>query len=294
MKRALLAGFLFLASTLAALADDSPVIQNCINTGAQVPPGTYYIGTTLQIVNPVSLAWRGVVLVAQCSPCININEAAKAEIDYCTIVANGNIGIQVQGGNHGSAFNSIDVLSPSIGYNFLECDTWHIQEGRISQFSKWGVYVQNPGSPDSGDSEISSTMFSTSVSGAIGVNQISSDGLRLENDKFLGGNVAIQLEVVPGDEGDLLVEGCSIEGQSIAGVFVIGNFQNVLITGNEFELQIYPIYLQSVQYVTVTGNVINSPEAYGVLALFCNGVVGSNSIRATVPTCFPGSAITSY
>ena len=121
---------------------------------------------------------------------------------------------------------------------------------------------QNTNDVDSGDSTISQCTFN---SAAVGVYQVSSGGLKIENSKFLGGNYGYFMNAAPASKpvADLLIVGCSLENMTTSAISF--NFQSgsvawggIVINGNQFGSNAYGITASDssgkLSGITITGN----------------------------------------
>ncbi len=136
------------------------------------------------------------------------------------------------------------IVNAQIGVATINASLFVIDDLTCLSTANVCVLVQNTDDPDSGDSTIVNSCFSnyaTQVHNGLGVQQLSSGGLRIYNTKFNQFNQAYQLALTAGAEtSDLLITGCSMEaigfqGMEGAAVFCYrrgaGVFRNVVITG---------------------------------------------------------------
>lgn len=272
--------FWLIAGTICR-ADDGPRIQNMIATGIQVARGYYSIASPIYIMNGCSLDWSGVNFVQQCPNLLVIDTVGEVDITGLTIFVQvpGGACITVQGGNTGTIFNRVRLVSAYVGINFISAQSWHIQECSFSEYTYRALEIADVATPDAGDSEISGSTFSTSRA-ATGIYQTSGDGLRIENTKILGGIVAYQLQASPGALGDLFIVGCSIENQ-IWGLLIFGPYANVIISSNELVQTQYSIMTGGVSGL-INGNIIVC-ENVGLALIGSAITVGTNQIIALVP-----------
>ena len=283
--------------------DDTAAIQAAINkaeaTGqccVYIPSGYYPVGT-LSVTSVLSI--RGdsedtSILIQRAANCIVVNSASPVHCEKFEITnqSSGGAGIVVQGGNHKSTFNRLTFYNSYDAIDFVNCDTWHVEQTHIEGYTHWGLSVQNTGSWDSGDSEVSGCFFSTQpMNGATAINQISGDGLRVTNCKMLGGNVGIAKGDSDYTHGNLMISNCSIEAQTIAGIYITGPFANVTIEACEFEFQVYPIFLENVYKFTIGDVIVDSPEFYGMEIINSIGSIGKTSIRANNPISVIGGSV---
>lgn len=130
-----------------------------------------------------------------------------------------------------------------IGFNTVAASHWNISRCNFINYYYSGVLVQNTNNNDSGDSTIEQCTFNMGIAGSVvnaGVRQISSGGLRIVNCKFLGGAYGYKMDaVLSKNVADLLIVGCSIENQSLAGIQFnktsgAYSWGSIVISSNEF------------------------------------------------------------
>ena len=136
------------------------------------------------------------------------------------------------------------ILNAQIGVGTINASLFVIDDLTCLDVANTCVLVQNTNGADSGDSTIVNSCFSNygnPVQNGLGVQQLSSGGLRICNTKFNQFNQAYQLALAAGAEtSDLLINGCSMEaigfqGMEGAAVFCYhqgaGKFRNIVISG---------------------------------------------------------------
>jgi hypothetical protein len=143
------------------------------------------------------------------------------------------------GVNGGSRFVNIMLHQCFEGLRTTRAAHWILTRASISSPTSTGVWLQNNDNHDEGDGQISHSLFNLRP-GTRGITWVSGGGLRVINNKFLGGSIPIN--VVPGPDvhttGILLVTGNSLDWYESAGVQVytagISSFVMTNVTGNEF------------------------------------------------------------
>ncbi len=144
----------------------------------------------------------------------------------------------------------------------------HIQSGQ--QWEVAGNYfyttenmrVENATSPDSGDSMASNNFFvSYDNTNGYGIQQISGGGLKLSNNKFLGGKYNLYLNWSVNLSGHLVVTGGSMENCGTSSIYVntAASFNTVQITGNVIDcgspnISIDNTSASALQGLTIVGN----------------------------------------
>lgn len=142
--------------------------------------------------------------------------------------------------NYNSYFRNLQMNAPWIGINTTKAASWTMDRVSIGEYRLYGVHVQNIPTPDNGDSTIINCVMTTSITSAIAIVQRSSGGLRIINNKIIGGATYYFLQLDAGvDTSDLLIVGNSMEGSVTNGIVLrravaSGTFANVTITGNQF------------------------------------------------------------
>lgn len=238
--------------------DDTTAIQAAITAASSgdivyFPPGTYKVTAAITIPNGMRLMGGGRTksIIAGYSTTANIftvstNEAVRfeqLEITRTSTVATAGAGIQFTDPsteNIGSTVDDCVISNCFRGIHFLKAQQWKVTNCYIADYYQIGVYVQNTYDGDSGDSYMSGNMIITSRGGTTyGVFQGSGGGLRAIGNKFLSGSYGIFFDLETGiTTGILLIEGNSIEGQSVAGIDIEnaasnGGFTHVVVTGNQ-------------------------------------------------------------
>jgi hypothetical protein len=283
------------------LTDDTAALQAAI-VKAQISDGEVYVPsgayrTTSALTISRSIGVRGpnnfaAMLLQQCALGFNIVSPDPVSIECLRLqIQNAQgTGITLQTG-HSSIFSKLRVDGGHNGIVFVAADTWHVQQCEFNQFTGHGIEVANTVNADDGDGEISGCTFaSVPGNGSVAIYQKSSGGLRIVNCKVNGCNVGYMLEADGGPTGDILITGCSIENQAIAGIYMTTkgpDWINAVITGNEFENQYAPIDITGppgwLSGVAITGNVITTfvPAAAGiVIDGVSNGAISGNVIQA--------------
>lgn len=134
-----------------------------------------------------------------------------------------------------------------------------------------GIYVGCTTDVDAGDSAIHSNTFANLGASCAAINQVSSGGLRIHNNKFNGGAYGYYMDLATSAVTSILmVWGNSFENQTNSGIRMLhtgggGTFTHAMIVSNMFANQPKPINLDSsgtwLSLVTITGNSISGTAA---------------------------------
>jgi hypothetical protein len=283
------------------VTDDTVALQAAISKACgsdgevYIPSGVYRITSVLTISKSIGV--RGpnnfaAVLLQQGPVGFNITSPDPVLIECLRlqIQNQAGTGITLQSG-HSSIFSKLRVDGGHNGIVFVAADTWHVCQCEFNAFTGHGIEVANTVIADDGDGEISGCTFASAPGNdSKAIYQKSAGGLRVINCKVNGCNVGYMLEADGGPTGDILITGCSIENQAIAGIYMTTkgpNWINAVITGNEFENQYMPICITGpagwLSGVAITGNVISTfvPAAGGiVIDGVSDGILCGNVIQA--------------
>lgn len=245
--------------------DSTTAIQNALNavcaggsvTGTiRFPKGIYKVSSTMTINCAMSLLGDG--------DRVTFIEPSVATINVFSIPGSNPINFQrmtiipVSGNMTSGAFltfgtpsveNDFSIIKDSSFQNCFQCINFVSAAGWVvdrvifqtAQTNAVEAVVQNQFHADNGDATIiNSTFLSTFGNGVIGVQYISSGGLRIVNNKFNQTDTAIQMVLATGAvTGDFFIQNNSIEGYTSAAITLqrqgaTGSFSFVLIQGNEF------------------------------------------------------------
>ncbi len=192
--------------------------------------------------------------------------------------------------NSGSVFDNLYVNGHYFGIQFVTAAGWKVSNCDL-HFLLAGMDIQNTHNVDEGDSCISGCLFNGTTD-TYGIVYRDSGGLRIENNKFLGGNYSIYMALTDAAvTGVLLIIGNSIEGAAIAGAAFVGpattgSFDQIVITGNEIWTAGHGITFasataKSFRSVNITGNNIRIPiNTNGIaLAEVSRAIVSANIIE---------------
>lgn len=179
--------------------DDTAAIQLAINAGNSVffPPGTYKY-STLAVSNAVKLIGSGVgisILQASVTNTTNISVTTSNIFEVSDMTFNTSVTalagsvISVSPSVSPNAFSVFKRLAFNNAYTAISLTAAgfaNISDCYFNAYVGIGVIIQNTITPDNGDSIITGCTFNNSSAG-IAIKQFSSGGLRIENNKFLGG-----------------------------------------------------------------------------------------------------------
>jgi hypothetical protein len=137
------------------------------------------------------------------------------------------------------------------------------------------IIVQNTHNVDDGDSSIHNSIFSGGGPNSSSVIQYSSGGLRVTNNKLLGGLSAYKMQLSPGAvTSDLLFVANSVENQTGAALQFgtsggNGTFANIVITDNQFMNQPIGIAMDAptrfLSRMTINDNSMSVVARYGII-----------------------------
>lgn len=242
--------------------DDHVAIQNAINQAqtAGLPlrgTGVCAIASTLNVTAKLDFAGAGNFTIVGTSTAINLITITTPNsvpvylhdlyMSYSGTAAGGTAAVLVTGTasneNSGSHFERLNIGSGSnVGISFVKASVFTVSNNIISANAA-AIIVANGNNGDSGDSTIYGNFLQATAGGA-GIIWNSSGGIRIENNKVLGNNLAtgIQFFLSNGvNTSDIFVIGNSIEGIvvttgnniSFSRAGTTGSLARVIISGNE-------------------------------------------------------------
>lgn len=274
------------------VANDTVALQNAINAGQArgaevlIERGTY-LHTGLTISSSVSLKGEGADLTV-----LLMNNATNNHITVDTVLMVQISGIQFRQNVVASAGAAIFLDSSAGGTanqhsliencrfseNFHCIQTksaylWKVDRCTFNLFKNTGIWVQNDYNADAGDSVITRCEFAGEANvNTVGVRQINSGGLRIQNNKFIQGGYGYLMQLAHlSNTGVLIITGNSVEGLLVAGIqltrvagAVDQGFSDVIISNNEIvgSPTCVPINLVDttpnwLEGITITGNLID-------------------------------------
>jgi Pectate lyase superfamily protein len=184
--------------------DDTVNFQSAINAAMSsgsrliIDPGTYLISAPLVISSPMTMLGAGhsksiIKLASGTIDGIDVTSLSPVQLENFRVkgVSGATAGslIKVAPSSVDAAYESFRDLSVENGFiaiNMNNAILWSIDRCVIDSPASIGVLVQSLSNPDAGDSSISNTIFRISSTGSA-IWQTSSGGLRVENNKILGG-----------------------------------------------------------------------------------------------------------
>jgi hypothetical protein len=295
--------------------DDTANFQAALNAAMSsgsrlfIDPGTYLISAPLSISSGLTMLGAGVHL--------SVVMLASGTIDGIVITAVDPVQLEnfrvrgVSGATAGSlikvfpssvdaAYETFRDLSLENGYIALSMGNailWTIDRCSIDSPALVGVFVQSVSNPDLGDSSITNCIFQLKSTGLVCIGQTSSGGLRIQNNKLLGGQHGYALLLNAGAQtSNLIIVGNSFEQQVVDSITAINasgpNFYNIVITGNQFALTPSNINFNDptpgfLNILSISGNVIRGNGTSGVaITLNCanqfsvngNAIAGAGSV----------------
>lgn len=296
--------FLLLASTAQAgnvkdygavcnrTNDDTVAIQSAI-TAAQSTQGTVefpagqpcFISGPLYVTGGLNITGEGrqtggLIWTSKTLTALIINTDQMVNISKLQMLApmDATAGgmISITGPNY-NAFSTIKDSYFVGGYSQIvtyAAFAWIFDGNYHAQYVSTGVIVRNTYNADWGDSTIVNSTMSSGGVNATAIIQSSSGGLRILNNKLLGGQYAYRLWF-GGNEltSDLLIQGNSIENQSVAALrfgtsnngALMGNF---VISNNQFMSQPIAIAMDDshrfMTRIVISGNSISAVGTFGI------------------------------
>jgi hypothetical protein len=181
---------------------------------------------------------------------------------------------------------NVQVQNIPTSIQFINTSKFVIHGCVLINWSVAGVNIQNTNNSDSGDSCISDCFINTGVTAGYGIYHQSSGGLKVVNNKLLGGSSGYVLAWVGSTSADILLSNNSIEDTTNFGIYFsrasgTGSVGSVCVTGNEINC---PNGIETdtsgvLTLLNITGNVINVQSTSGqciVLNNVSNFIIGPN------------------
>jgi hypothetical protein len=286
------------------VTDDTAAIQATIDANdlIEFPVGTCLISSPLTINKPVVIQGVGRFL---------------STIKYTNTTMNGlvintNVGVDIKDIGFSAPLNAtagdiIHLTGPvsnyfstfkntvfNGGWNQINTESayaWTLDGSYHYGYVNTGVTVRNTHNADWGDSTITNSVMSGGGVNSTSVYQVSSGGLRVTNNKFLGGAYAYRLYFANGEQTcDLIYTGNSVENQTVAAMRfgALNNgatFYNIVINSNQFSNQPIVIAMDhATRFMTrivIVGNSMSVVLQYGIILTNVEDfVVGNNQITA--------------
>lgn len=270
-----------------SVTDDTAAIQAATNAastlGKQVyfPAGKYlYTGISLtagQSCAFVGESTWGTTLILASGTATGFNCATELPVTFdkltfsyaAGVTATAGAFISIPGGatmNANSRFRNLQMNYPWIGISATGAYVWVADTCFIGNYINSAIVIGNSFVGDAGDSTVEKCLFTTTSTTATAITHLSSGGLRLINNKNIGGFCFYQLNLTAGvNTSDMLATGNSIEGTASSGFLAnrqsgTGTFSNMLITGNQFAGIQYPVNFNNgtagwLNNITITGNI---------------------------------------
>lgn len=141
--------------------------------------------------------------------------------------------------NNNASFKRINFSAPFVGIDFEAAAQWVVDDCLFSASVNTAIIVKNLDTPDSGDSIIQNSFFGgpSSALGGVGINQLSSGGLRVINNKFNGLNFHYLVQF-NASTANVQITGNGFENAfgGCIGFNASVGIPRILITGNEFSV----------------------------------------------------------
>jgi hypothetical protein len=117
------------------------------------------------------------------------------------VTINGNI----NGYNSGTRIENCTFFDCNDAVVFADCGQMFISDCQFTVHRASAVFIDNTTTPDAGDGQINNCIFSGSGVNGISIYQVSAGGLKVTNNKFLGGEYHYFADLVSGVNTSILV-----------------------------------------------------------------------------------------
>jgi hypothetical protein len=252
-------------------------------------PGAYLISSTLYISVPI--VFKGIGRKV-CSIITKTSNIDMIEVDSDNVVFedltiwNQSTGVNTSGSSikltSGQSFtlNRCDVNGSYYAVNVINALLWTLSNSYFTNYHKYGIYVKNTASPDTGDQVIIGCTFDENVGADACIRHESGGGLKIIGNKFLDSMYAYDLQVADGVATSvLIISGNSIENQTTAGIRLgrlgaTGTYGKVAITGNQFS-SVTSIILDNGVYSTNFSDNVHSGDTTGTAIVMNYGSIAS-------------------
>jgi len=298
-----------------ATTDDTAHFQAALNAAMSsgcrlfIDPGAYLISAPLSISSGLTMLGAGmhlsvITLATGTMDGIIITALDPVQLENFRVrgapgATAGSL-INVSPSSTDAAYEAFRDLSLENGYialNMGNAILWTVDRCSIDSPAAGGVFVQSVSQPDMGDSSITNCIFRLGSTGTC-IGQTSSGGLRIQNNKLLGGQHGYVLLLNAGAQtSNLIMVGNSFEQQVVDSITAINNsgpnFYNIVITGNQFAVTPFPINLNDptpgfLNILSISGNVFRGNGASGAVAITLGGAnqftVNGNTIAGAGST----------
>jgi Right handed beta helix region len=147
-------------------------------------------------------------------------------------------GVDMVGMNGGSTIERVTVFDhPNLVYA-LNCVGFQVRDCYLVNSTEAGLVIYNPEAPDTGDNDISGTVFDTTHAQSAAIKWHMGGGLRITHNKILAHRYGFLMEMTDeGDTSDLIFANNSVEAQAESCMLYrrLGQriFTNVQIQNNQ-------------------------------------------------------------
>jgi len=255
-----------------ASTNDSPKIQDAINSAQQngggivfFPAGFYLVCSPITISSGVKLLGSGtgvgvgagnsggtVIRVGTPTQDVFVVSSDEAVLfqDFTidsSVTKTDGAGIKLNGATSGynarSRLQNIRILGQYIGVHIERASGWVIRDCHIQDFRNVGIWVRQLKFTNGGDNHISGcTIWDLNVHTSQACIRYDEGGaIFIQDNKLLGAEYGIRLILVDGPTGTMVIQGNSIEQQTISGFLAElategKKFANLIINGNQFSI----------------------------------------------------------
>jgi hypothetical protein len=289
------------------LNDDTSSIQAAVNaTGSgvlELPVGSCVLNSAIDITTGITIKGQGkqssfIVMRNPTSNGFNIvSDLGVSFIDLGIYAPEATAGamISLTGATRANSLSRFVNCTFLQGYNQIVTTAAYIwvADGNYHHgYKNSALVVQNTNDVDDGDSVITNSTFSGGETTSVSIVQYSSGGLRIVNNKLLGGASAYKLNLAHGAvTSDLIFVGNSVENQTSSALQFGtagggGTFANIVINSNQFMNQPIVIAMNSntrfMSRMTINDNSMSVVSQYGIILTNVEDfVVSDNQITGT-------------
>jgi polygalacturonase len=297
------------------VTDDTVAIQAAVNaTGPgvlELPTGACAISSTIHITSGMTLKGQGrqSSFIQMTSPTMNgfavDSDNGVSFLDLAIFAPDATSGAMItfSGVTRANALSRFVNCSFIKGYNQIVTTAAYIwiADGNYHYGYKNSAFiVQNTNDVDDGDSTISNSTFSGGDSNSVTIIQYSSGGLRVVNNKLLGGAGAYKLNLAAGAiTSDLIFVGNSVENQTAFALQFSsaggGTFANIVINSNQFMNQPIVVAMNSntrfMSRIVINDNSMSVVAQYGIILTNVEDFVVSDNQISGINGAVSGIAI---
>ena len=239
------------------VADDTAAVQAAVDASTSVyfPAGTFLL-SQVTVSAPVRIEGEGpsatfIKAGGATAVIFNVTTTERVDIKELTFKPFVTATKQTDGAYikispasgyaHDAVIENVDFTYAHVGVHFENANIWSMVGCYHTNYA-YGVRIENDDTPDAGDSTIAGCVFDAGGVTGVAIDQRSSGGLRITNNKILNGAYGYvgQYESGPSMTSILLITGNSLESQATACIALNSadstTFAYVIIDGNQFSV----------------------------------------------------------